>query len=257
MNAHQKTPLVYEGHQIADQGETISLTSLWKAEGAEESRKPAQWLRSVEAKRFIEFLADSLGLDPEVSNSHFGLVKVSRGGSAKGETFAHWQLGMAYGKYLSPKLHAWFNTVVRDVMQGKLPTGLPDDILEMFRRGDGMTKQIIHKVTVMQKEQAELSVRLAEMEDRLQSPLTCTAHDLWTEFNLAPCKGGTIWLGNRLIEMSCSPEFGSRSKIGASWRRQFDAGRARVAMRNGLYLLAKRHIEERQGQGKLRLVQRE
>ena len=37
---------------------------------------------------------------------------------------AHWQIGIAYAKYLSPEFHVWCNTVVRDRMEGKLvPAG--------------------------------------------------------------------------------------------------------------------------------------
>lgn len=248
MNAHQKTPLVYNGHLIADKGDDLCLTDMWKSCGSPANKEPWNWTRK-EGSSFVAAVALGLNLP------HSQVIKAKKGKG--GSTFAHWQAGMAYAQYLDHDFHMWCNTAAREKMEGKLPSALPDDIVELLRRDDGMIKQVIHKVTVMQKQHVELVERLAEMEDRIQSPLTCTAHDMWTEFNLAPCKGGTVWLGNRLIEMGCSPEFGSRSKIGASWRRQFDAGRARVAMRNGLYLLAKRHIDERQGQGKLRLVQRE
>lgn len=34
-----------------------------------------------------------------------------------GATFAHWQIGLAYAKYLSPEFHMWCNEVVRERME--------------------------------------------------------------------------------------------------------------------------------------------
>ena len=34
-------------------------------------------------------------------------------------TWAHWQIGLAYAKYLSPEFHMWCNEVIRDRMEGK------------------------------------------------------------------------------------------------------------------------------------------
>lgn len=239
--------LVYQGHVISDRGDDLNLTDMWKAAGSPANKEPFNWQRK-EGAGFIEAVAVAHNLpDGQVIRK-----KAGKGGG----TWAHWQIGIAYAKYLDHGFHMWANTAVREKMEG-VGSPLPADIVEMLRRGDGMTKQIIHKVTLMQKEQADLSARLVELEDRLQSPNTCTAHDLWTEFHLRPLKGGTVWLGNRLIEMGCAPEFGSRSKTGSTWRRLFDAGRARVAMKNGLLLLARRYIDEKQGQGRLKLVQRE
>jgi hypothetical protein len=36
-----------------------------------------------------------------------------------GGTFAHWQIGLAYAKYLSPEFHMWCNEVVRERMEAR------------------------------------------------------------------------------------------------------------------------------------------
>lgn len=102
--------LVYKGEVIHERHEMLSLTDMWKAEGGDFSRKPAEWARSADAKRFIEFVAISLN----VGNSHLLKGASGRGGS----TFAHWQVALAYAKYLSPEFHMWCNTVVRERMEG-------------------------------------------------------------------------------------------------------------------------------------------
>lgn len=115
------TALVYAGSPIADRGEMLSLTDMWTAahrkhvedggDAAEfENRKPYEWLRSAEAKRFIAALAKTLNTG--ISR----ITETARG--AGGGTFAHWQVGLAYAQYLSPEFHMWTNTVVRAHMEG-------------------------------------------------------------------------------------------------------------------------------------------
>ncbi|ACL58148.1 KilA-N domain-containing protein [Methylobacterium nodulans] len=104
--------LDYNGHIIHERGETLSLTDMRRAAGADPSRQPAEWLRSADAKRFLSFLADVLNL----GNTQYGIVRVVRGGKSPG-TWAYWQVAMAYAKYLDPAFHAWCNEVVRQHME--------------------------------------------------------------------------------------------------------------------------------------------
>lgn len=262
MNAHTPSPLSYNGHIIADKGDMLSLTDMFNAAKAKhvgnggdpkdyESRKPSEWLRSADAKRFIEFLADTLG--HQVGNSH--LVKTSKGATGKkgGETFAHWQIGMAYAKYLDPDFHMWCNTAAREKMEGRVLSSLPDDILELLRRDDGILKQVIHKVTVLQRENVGLCERLEKIEDKITSSSTCSASDIWAHYSFGPLRGGTVWLGNRLMEMGCTPEYGASERHGNQSRRKFDIAKSHIAMKNGLKLHTDRYIAERLGQGKLDL----
>lgn len=136
--------LVFNGVQIHDRKDDLCLTDMWKAQGSDPARKPSEWLRQEGAARFIEFLAESMGC-AEVGKSHFGLVKVQKGGSERGATFAHWQIGLAYAKYLSPEFHMWCNTVVRERMEGK-PTPAPFVIDETQKNAiGGIVKGILAK----------------------------------------------------------------------------------------------------------------
>ncbi len=82
----------------------ISLTDLWKAAGGEERNKPVHWLKAEPNQKFIKHLA-------EVSQSNPAyFVQTRRGGTNPG-TFAHWQIALAYAKYLSPELHMAVNEV--------------------------------------------------------------------------------------------------------------------------------------------------
>lgn len=88
-------------------GDFFSLTDMWRAEGSPEHKRPVDWSR-FEGASFIEFIGDSL----KVSGAHFDCIRTLRGGNNPG-TWGHWQVALAYAKYLSPKFHAWCNEIVR------------------------------------------------------------------------------------------------------------------------------------------------
>jgi hypothetical protein len=87
-------PLVYQGEIIHARNETLCLTDMWKAQGSPDNQNPAQWLRTPSAMAFVEAVEFNVG------KSHNELVKTIRGGKQPG-TWAHWQIGLAYAKYLS------------------------------------------------------------------------------------------------------------------------------------------------------------
>ena len=96
--------LMFNGIAVRDRGEMLSLTDLWRAAGSDPARKPSEWLRSADAQRFIEFLGETVGI------SHLLQTATGRGGA----TYAHWQIALAYAKYLSPEFHAACNVVIRE-----------------------------------------------------------------------------------------------------------------------------------------------
>lgn len=165
-------PLVYNGAVIKASGDHLNLTDMWKAAAAPNGRGPNDWLASADAARFIEFLAETLnagnsgngenqGISPKVGNSHFGLVNAVRGGNNP-RTEAHWQIGLAYAKYLSPEFHVWCNTVVREHMEGKSPIAAADT--EIARRLDGMVKIVAHKVTGIERMASLMAEAMARMD---------------------------------------------------------------------------------------------
>ena len=75
----------------------VSMTDMWRAAGSDPSRKPSEWMRSRTGKRFF----DHLMLIKNVGISHLISVESGRNGGA----WAHWQVALAYAKFLSPKFH--------------------------------------------------------------------------------------------------------------------------------------------------------
>jgi hypothetical protein len=143
MKVMATTTFEYRGVKIRAEDERLSLTDMWKASGADSSRRPSYWLRSADAGRFIGFLAEMLNVRDSHSEQNQGLVRAVRDGGDS-RTEAHWQIGIAYAKYLSPEFHVWCNTVVRDRMEGKLvPTGTVSLTEKDFERLTDQTKQIV------------------------------------------------------------------------------------------------------------------
>ena len=65
---------------------------------------------------------------------------------------AHWQIALAYAKYLSPEFHMWCNTVVRERMEGHSPTGsISPNIVEEVARTFGIVRMLAHKVTELER----------------------------------------------------------------------------------------------------------
>lgn len=161
-----KTGLIYNGTEVRAVGERLNLTDMWKAAGADPSRKPADWARK-EGASFIEAVSLSLNMPVE------HIYRAERGKS--GSTQAHWQIGLAYAKYLSPEFHMWCNTVVRERMEGKSVS--LSDADEITRRIDGMLKMVAHKVTGTEKVIA-LMADTMERQDSVIAGLTERVNNL-------------------------------------------------------------------------------
>lgn len=177
----------YRGHVIRRwNNETLSLTDMWRAAaGSEEARqsaewrarRPTDWLRSADAKRFIASLAEVL----MVVDSHHELHQVVRdGGDA--DTRAHWQIGLAYAKYLSPEFHMWCNTVVRDFMEGRISLpAQPDQVGAMMQvlRDPGKALALIQDCfTRLQAADARAEqVTIQRDEATARATVLATAHE--------------------------------------------------------------------------------
>ena len=119
--------LLYKGSEFFTKvldGGLISLTDLWRGEGAVETKKPDNWIHSAETAEFMATCLKSTpgGLLANKPDPHRGskkairawadtiikecekqgLIKRTRGRA--GATFAHRQIALAYAGYLSSEL---------------------------------------------------------------------------------------------------------------------------------------------------------
>lgn len=241
---------VYNSVAIRDKGEMLSLTDMWEAAGRPENKRPAEWARK-DGKDFIDHVAVILN----VAEGH---IQTSRGGrgAGRGATFAHWQIALAYAKYLSPEFHVWCNSVVRSHMEG---TPLAVGLTENDRKAIGgivkncaglvIREQLANLLPVLLEPM--ISARLAESALLLRSGKT--AKQIWDAHGLPPkIKGSANWFGNRLTEGGCMME--GRADRGADSIRLFDPDRAETILKLGLLHRAKVYVQERSGQGRLKLV---
>ena len=134
--------LVFNGHAIRVEGEMTCLTDMWQAGGAVDAQRPGDWRVLPSTKAFVGFLEETDAV--KSGNESFRVVR--DGGNVA--TFAHWQIALAYAKYLSPAFHAWCNTVVRNHMEAPKPLALPSRTeslrlaLEASERADRLEAEV-------------------------------------------------------------------------------------------------------------------
>ena len=81
----------------------VNLTKMWKSSGGIRTKAPNFWLNQDATKEFIDTLISQSKCNPELH------LKTTRG--KLGGTFAHWQIALAYAKYLNPEFHIFVNEV--------------------------------------------------------------------------------------------------------------------------------------------------
>ncbi len=112
-----------------DGGGLVSLNDIYAA--AESAgmttgkRKPSDWAREAGAD-FIDFIVENL------NTRKAGIYQTKRG--KHGGTFAHWQIALAYAKYLSPALHMEVNEVYSRFKAGDVT--LADEIADKASPAD-------------------------------------------------------------------------------------------------------------------------
>jgi hypothetical protein len=159
--AKAATTLTFGGVTIGVDGDMLFLTDMWKAAGSDDSKKPARWRALPGAQEFIEFIEESV-----IGKSDNESFRTVRGGADQG-TWAHWQLGMAYAKYLSPSFHAWCNSVVRAHMLGRVAPAPPASFVEPKSTMDWHKHLMeMHKQSMEREQTWHGTVRLLEEKNR-------------------------------------------------------------------------------------------
>lgn len=192
--------ITIDGREIRREGaaphERWCLTDLWRAAG-EPKLRPAEWLRK-DGAAFVDFVRDSVsvaqGHSPE-SSADFEIVRTTKGNPrthTPPETWAHWQIALAYAKALSPAFHARVNDVYRAFTAGLL-VGRSDDAQELFRLS----------LRVNALEQGRKSVWSAEMKIELARLRRIDWNGRSTEPQGLAIAYGTTWraiLGDTVYE---------------------------------------------------------
>jgi hypothetical protein len=127
MKTQQPKQIIIGGSAIrTNDAGLVSLTDIYataERDGqADGKRKPGDWARESGAD-FIDFVAENL------DTRKTGIYKSSKARADRGGgTYAHWQIALAYAKYLSPELHMQVNEVYARVKSGDVT--LADEIAD-------------------------------------------------------------------------------------------------------------------------------
>lgn len=97
---YQKFNLNYQGQKINVKNDLLCLTDFWKAVGRPKNKSAPQWLRLPETIHFM------IRLESKMGHSQPMVEKYDQSG-----TFAHWQIALAYAKYLSEDLEMHMSEV--------------------------------------------------------------------------------------------------------------------------------------------------
>lgn len=237
MGSEHVARLTFNHVEIRDRGEMLSLTDMWKAQGAPEHREPFNWVRK-EGAPFIEAVAVAHNL----TDGQVMATKRGKGGS----TFAHWQIGLAYAKYLSPEFHMWCNTVVRRHMER-----LRGDLVGLDPRGIAILESMVDA-----KLKRELPVALAAFmpngsPDGVTAGEVCQLSRVMTNYP----RGVAARVSNRLTEFCRRHGESPRlARLGTARAQLFPTNLARQWLNVEGKILIQRWATEKAGQGRLKLI---
>jgi hypothetical protein len=102
--------LEFNGTRIRSNGDMLCINDLYAASGCTDTSKEFKQWKRFEGAKFIAFVSEKL----KVSTAH--LLTITRG--RNGLTHAHWQIGIAYAKYLDHALHMEVNNTYARVNGG-------------------------------------------------------------------------------------------------------------------------------------------
>lgn len=241
--------LIFNGIVIHDKSEKLSLTDMWKAAGSDAQKTPAKWQGLPSSRDFIEHVSLIVGKSD--------IIKATRGKG--GSTWAHWQIALAYAKYLSPEFHMWCNQVVRAHMEGraaatasnltKYDASIIGNIVKnctgvtVREELDRLLPEIISSVATMVQPQQPVVIIQGK-----------TSGEILKANGFGGIKGLAVWLGNRLEAFGCRINNNGSGYLGVSRARLFDPNKADMYLRNGGMSAIRQKIAERKGQSKLHLI---
>jgi hypothetical protein len=112
--------LTYGGIDVMfNEDRLVNMTQMYEAAGKPAGKEPATWRRRDDATSFISDLTSKLN----VRQSHILTSMRGKGGA----TWAHWQVALAYAKYLSNEFHFFVNEAFKEWAEEKANPDLKAD----------------------------------------------------------------------------------------------------------------------------------
>lgn len=113
--------------KLDGENEMVSLTDLWRALGGDPIKSPKHWLKNQPSQDFLVSLAVDLKVLPST------LTTIRRG--KHGGTWGHWQVALAYTKWVDPTFHVHVNNAYREWVEEVRDPGLKlDRAVAAYRR---------------------------------------------------------------------------------------------------------------------------
>jgi hypothetical protein len=97
---NKQLQLSYQGQKIQIYDEMLCLTDFWKAVGRPKNKSAPQWLRLPPTINYIMRFEAKMGKSRALVENR-----------QEGGTFAHWQIALAYAKFLSTDLEMHINGI--------------------------------------------------------------------------------------------------------------------------------------------------
>ena len=113
----------YNDHDVMfNDNKLVCLNDMWRAAGCPVGKEPQPWLQQDQTQGFV---AHILTTHKKRNMGVTHVLKSMRGRG--GGTFAHWQIGLAYAKYLSHEFHAHANNAFKEWAEEKADPSLKMD----------------------------------------------------------------------------------------------------------------------------------
>lgn len=202
----------------------VSLNQLWKAAKSPKNKDPRSWLRLDSSAEFLFALEKKLN----VVLNHILKTAKGRGGG----TWGHWQVALAYAKYLDPNLHIQVNEWAKRYVEEEVdPEKGVDRAINNWKR-QGKSDQWIQ-------------TRLENKQVRHQFTSTLQQHGVSVSFQYANCTNAI----NQQVLGGTAQELREQMGLTKSASLRDSLSRVQVAALGLAEALAEEDIEENQRQG--------
>lgn len=133
---------LYQGTEITFQLETgnVKINASQMAKRFGDKKKPVLWLRSRQAKEYIEALT-------EVQNcTSADLLYINKGGSKEQGTWMHEDLALEFARWLSPKFGIWCNNKIKELLRKGETSLSTDERAMLYQSNEQLKKQLAEKM---------------------------------------------------------------------------------------------------------------
>ncbi|MGB3533202.1 MAG: KilA-N domain-containing protein [Microcoleaceae cyanobacterium] len=219
-------PLEYQGMLITYDKNTnlISLNQLWKAANSPKGKHPRRWLDLDQSESFL------LALEKKLNVNLTDILKTVRGRG--GGTWGHWQVALAYAKYLDPNLHIQVNEWAKRYVEEEIE---PDKGVE----------RAINNWKRQGKSDRWIQIRLENKQVRHQFTTTLQQHGVSKPFEYANCTNAI----NKQVLGGTAKQIKEKKGLAKRASLRDHLSRVEVAALGLAEALAEEEIEENQRYG--------